>query len=236
MQTEGIGSAYSVSLEAVIIMLRQNLAKIVLLGIIVGGGVFGMLHFFATPIYEASAKMIVNSKQNQTDSITNDQITSSQKLVDTYAIIIRSRSVLLQVIGKLQLDMTYEELQKEVSVDSVDGTQIMQINVRNADREKARNIVSMILEVSPPIISDAVEAGSVKTIEEAYCSNSPIAPKKNFYSIVAALLVMILFSLRLVLALLSDNTYKNQADLHEDLGVPVIGVIPSVRPQKAQKG
>ena len=42
--------------------------------------IFGM-----TPQYQAEATMIVNNRQDQTVSITNDQLVSAQKLVDTYS-------------------------------------------------------------------------------------------------------------------------------------------------------
>ena len=56
---------------------------------------------FVTPQYESSALMIVNTRQDSSANVTSDQINSAVKLVDTYSIIIKSRTVLQQVIDDL---------------------------------------------------------------------------------------------------------------------------------------
>ena len=91
----------SISIQELLQVLKRSLAAIVIAGIVGGTGMFCVCRFLITPTYEANAKMIVNSRQEQTGSVTNDQITSAEKLVDTYAIIIRSQPVLELVIACL---------------------------------------------------------------------------------------------------------------------------------------
>lgn len=52
--------------------------------------------------------MIVNTRQDTTSNVTSDQINSATKLVSTYSIIIKSDTVLQQVIDNLGLSLTYE--------------------------------------------------------------------------------------------------------------------------------
>lgn len=63
-----------------------------------------------TPQYEAKVNMIVNSRQDSTGSLTNDNITSSKNLISTYAVILKSNIILDEVIEELHLDNTYQEL------------------------------------------------------------------------------------------------------------------------------
>ena len=60
-------------------------------------------NFLITPQYESSALMIVNTRQDTTSTVTSDQINSATKLVSTYSIIIKSDTVLQQVIDDLGL-------------------------------------------------------------------------------------------------------------------------------------
>ena len=91
----------SISMQELFVILKKYLITIVVAGLAGGIGMFCLCRFLVAPVYEASAKMIVNARVEQTGTVTNDQITSSQKLVDTYAIIIRSQPVLEPVIETL---------------------------------------------------------------------------------------------------------------------------------------
>lgn len=216
----------SISIQELFVLLKRYLVLIIAAGLIGGIVTYCVCSFVISPVYEASAKMIVNSRQEQTGSVTNDQITSAQKLVDTYAIIIRSRSVLEPVIENLNLSMDVEKLAKMVTVTSVNDTQVMQIAVQSTDSEEALRIVEQIVAICPNIIIDSVEAGSVKTVESAHLKKEPVAPSTNLFTVVAAFLCMVIVVIVVMLRFLLDNTYKSEVDLRNDLELPVLGVIP----------
>lgn len=216
----------SISFQELFVLLKRYLALIIAAGLIGGIVTYCICSFFVAPVYEANAKMIVNSRQEQTGSVTNDQITSAQKLVDTYAIIIRSQPVLEPVIQNLNLPMDVEKLAKKVTVTSVNDTQVMQIAVQSKDPEQALQIVEQIVAICPSIIIDAVEAGSVKTIEPAHLKKEPVAPSTNLFTVVAALLCMFAVMAFVLIRFMTDNTYKSETDLRNDLELPVLGVIP----------
>ena len=216
----------SISIQELFVLMKRYLVLIIAAGLIGGIITYCVCSFFVAPVYEASAKMIVNSRQEQTGSVTNDQITSAQKLVDTYAIIIRSQPVLEPVIEKLNLNIDVEVLAKAVAVTSVNDTQVMQIAVQSKNPQQALRIVEEIVSTCPPIIIEAVEAGSVKTIEPAHLKKEPVAPSTNLFTVVAAFLCMVAVVMVVMLRFLLDNTYKSEADLRNDLELPVLGVIP----------
>ena len=65
--------------------------------------VSGVISFFMlNPVYEAKSTLIVNTEKNEeTQMITGDQFNVTQKLAVTYGEIIKSRSVLDDVIKNL---------------------------------------------------------------------------------------------------------------------------------------
>jgi capsular polysaccharide biosynthesis protein len=217
----------SISIYELYVLLKRYVLVILTAGLIGGLLTYCACRLFIEPVYEASAKMIVNSRQEQNGTLTNDQITSSQKLVDTYAIIIRSHPVLEPVIKKLNLSMDAEVLARKVAVTSVNDTQVMQISVQSKDPDQALKILQEIVNTCPDVIIEAVQAGSVKTIEPAYLKKAPIVPSTNLFTVVAAFLCMVAVVIFVVLRFLLDNTYKSDVDLRNDLGVPVLGVIPN---------
>lgn len=111
-----------IDLREVFILIKNNIALILVATIVFGIAGFFVTKYLITPQYEASVNMIVNTKQENTSAVSNDNITSAKNLVSTYAIIIKSNTVLNQVIDNLGLDMDYDTLQKKVTVTAVNDT------------------------------------------------------------------------------------------------------------------
>ena len=218
----------TIDLRELFFIIKNNIVAIIPVTVLfaVAGGMVTM--FMITPMYEASATMIVNTRQDQTANVTNDQINSAKNLVDTYAIIIKSDTVLSSVISDLNLDMTYSQLSSSVTVSAVDSTQVMQVSVQNADPALAKSIVAEITAIAPEIILDKVEAGSVKVISEARAGDKPVSPSLTKNVAIAALLGLVLSVGFVLLREMLNNTFKSDEDIQKNLGIPVLGVIPRV--------
>lgn len=218
----------TIDLRELFFIIKNNIVAIIAVTVLfaVAGGMVTM--FMITPMYEASATMIVNTRQDQTANVTNDQINSAKNLVDTYAIIIKSDTVLSSVISDLNLDMTYSQLSSSVTVSAVDSTQVMQVSVQNADPALAKSIVAEITAIAPKIILDKVEAGSVKVISEARAGDKPVSPSLTKNVAIAALLGLVLSVGFVLLREMLNNTFKSDEDIQKNLGIPVLGVIPRV--------
>lgn len=212
--------------------LLSNLKYIVLVTVI-----FAVLGYFGntmlvTPIYEAGAKMIVNTRKDESQNVTNDQINSAKNLVNTYAVIIRSRDVLNQVIIDLNMPETYSQLASCIGVKAVNETQVMQITVQHPNRDTALAVASKLLEVAPGAILEKVEAGSVKTVEQAYSSEKPVSASALHSAVLAAMAGFVMICAVIVIVSLADNTYKTDMDIYRDLELPVLGVIPAAEVTK----
>lgn len=208
--------------------LLENVKYIVIATVILGVLGFAGSKLFLTPIYEAGAKMIVNTRYDQNQNVTNDQLNSAKNLVDTYAIIIRSRDVLNKVSAELSLTESYKELASSISVQAVNNTQVMQVVVQHENRETALAIAAKILELAPDVIVETVEAGSVKAVEQAYVGTSPVSPSAVKNAALMAIVGFVFACCVIVVVYLADNTYKTDMDIQNDLGLPVLGVIPTI--------
>lgn len=209
-------------------MLLKNAKYIVLVTVIMGVlGFFGS-KFLISPIYEANAKLIVNTRNDQSSAITNDQLNSAKSLVNAYAIIIRSRDVLNQVSAQLNLSESYEQLLSYISVRAVDDTQVMQVSVQHKDRATALAIAAKILEIAPDMGKKAVGVGSIRPVEQAYSLAEPISPSNVKNAVWMAMIGFMGACGMVAIVFLMDNTYKTDMDIQNDLDLPVLGVIPTV--------
>ena len=209
----------TIDLLEVLNAVRQHIAVLILCTLATAIAGFAITHFLITPQYESSALMIVNTRQDTTSTVTSDQINSATKLVSTYSIIIKSDTVLQQVIDDLGLSLSYSDLKGRVTVSAVDDTQVMKITVRSNNPEWARKVCDDITAVSPDVILEAVEAGSVKVISQA---SSNI--KKN--TMLGAMVGLVLCLGVIFLQVILDNKINTEEDVAKYLDMTVVGVIP----------
>ena len=94
-------------------------------------------------------------------------LNAAQSLVDTYAVILKSRGTLEEVIDKAQLPYTYEELSKMVETGAVDNTEIFSITVTSDDPQEATKIANTIVEVLPDRITEIMDGSDVRTVDFA---------------------------------------------------------------------
>lgn len=222
-------SYVEIDLLEVLSIIKANLVWIILAAILFGFGGFAITNYVMTPQYEASVNMIVNTRTDNNSTVSTDTINSAKNLVSTYAIIIKSNTVLNQVIDDLNLkDMDYETLEQKVTVSAINDTQVMRIAVQDPDPELARQIVKEIAKISPEEIVDAVEAGSCKVVSQVRVPTSPVSPSVVKNTAIATLIGIVLVVAIVVIKNLMANYIVDDDDIQKYLGLPVLGVIPEI--------
>lgn len=215
-----------IDLTEILSAVRQHLLELIFVTLAAALVGFTASKFLMNPKYESSALMIVNTRQDVNANVTTDQINSATKLVSTYSIIIKSDTVLQQVIDNLGLNLTYAKLNKRVTVAAVDDTQVMKITVQSDSPEWARQVCEQIMTVAPDVIKEAVEAGSVKVISNPSLATEPFSPNIMKNTMLAAAVGFVLVIGIIVLQVLLDNKINTEEDVTKYLDMTVLGVIP----------
>ena len=189
----------------------------------------GIISFFLlSPVYETKTTLIVNTEQaNETNLITGDQLNVTQKLALTYGEIIKSRTVIDEVIQALNLDMEYGEVSKMITVSPVKDTQIIAITVQDTNPQRAADIANTIPRVFTKEVKRITKANSVEVIDKAVVAENPIKPNKIMNIAIAGVLgVMIGLFIIFVLEYM-DNKIKTPQDIEKHIELPILGVIPN---------
>ena len=215
-----------IDLTEILSAVRQHLLELIFVTLAAALVGFMASKFLMTPKYDSSALMIVNTRQDVNANVTSDQINSATKLVSTYSIIIKSDTVLQQVIDNVGLKLTYAQLNKRVTVAAVDDTQVMKITVQSDSPEWARQVCEQIITVAPDVIKEAVEAGSVKVISNPSLATEPVSPNIMKNTMLAAAVGFVLVIGIIVLQVLLDNKINTEEDVTKYLDMTVLGVIP----------
>ena len=95
--------------------------------------VIGILYsyIYVTPEYKSYTTLLLATSTGETgtDTITTSDISLNNNLVATYSELIKSKTVLREVINNLGIDISEGALKSHVSVSAVKSTQLIQINV-----------------------------------------------------------------------------------------------------------
>lgn len=180
-----------------------------------------------TPLYKSTTSLVLVSESDK-DSITQSDLTLNNNLVGTYTEIIKSKNVLSQVIKNLNLLESTGSLTSKINVTSVSNSQIIKINVSDADNKKAKLIADEIAKVFIEETSKLYKLENIKVIDEASIENTPynmnIIKENIIYLAIGCALglgiILLMYSL--------DTTIKTTEDVEEKLELTVLGTVPKV--------
>ncbi len=214
-----------IDLREILLVLRKNwrfIALITILAILISGIVS---FFILQPLYEASSTILVGRKGEDSQTDYQD-ILFSQKLVTTYGEIIKTSSVLDQVIENQGLNLSVEGLSKKINVSPVKDTEIIRIKVTDQSAFTASNIANEISKVFSLQIQDIMNVDNVSILEMASAPNNPIKPNKKLNIAIAAALGMMASIFLVFIKEYFDNTIKTPDDIARHLELPVLASIP----------
>ena len=211
---------------------------IVLAMVICGGGVLAATVLLIRPTYEAQSLMYVNNNSLSVGdaklSISSGDITAAKSLVDTYSIILTSRTTLEDVIEEADLPYTYEQLSKMIEAGSVNGTEIFYIKVTSPIPEEAEKIANTVSHILPEKIASIVEGCSARIVDYAVTPAHRAAPSFTKNTILGALLGFVIASAVVIVRELMDDEIRSSEYLLETYDIPVLAVIPDLLDQNPQ--
>ena len=165
-QTVNNNDEVEIDLGEVFHLLLSKLGVIVLSGIVFClEAVMGTM-LLITPKYESTTKIVVLSKQDSS-TLTNQDIQTSTSLTKDYAELIQSRQVVETVIAQLNLDLTYEQFLKKLTVTTQNDTRILSITVKDEDPYMASQIADAIRVAAADHIQNVMSTEAVNVVDEA---------------------------------------------------------------------
>ncbi len=213
---------------------------ILLAGITCAALAFGYTLLMITPLYQSSALLYVNNSDisvgSTSFSISSSDLSAAQKLVDTYVVILKSRTSLNEVIREAELDYTYEELREKISAAAVNSTEVFEITVTDKDPELAEKIANTIARILPDKIADIVVGSDVRIVDYAVVPSHRFSPSYTKNTAIGAILGIVLSGAVIIGVYLLDENIRSEEYLTQTYpDIPLLAVIPdmSVKSQRA---
>lgn len=223
-----------IDLLELVIVIRKKIVWVILLTIVCGGIGLGASIFLINPKYSSDATLIVNANEN-TQVVTSDQINTAKQLIDTYSVILKSETVMKQVIEALDLrdisgweNITPSSLSDLVYIGQVESTQVIKVEAITADQNISNLVVKQILKLAPEVIIRTVKAGSVEVVT-GVINRGEVSPNVLKNTAAGGLLGFILAIGLIFIRYFFDRTIKSEEDIESILKLNVIATIPSVK-------
>ncbi|CQR70546.1 Tyrosine-protein kinase etk [Sporomusa ovata DSM 2662] len=114
-----------------------------------------VVSFLIPPTYEAETALRIKQPKGLADSLLGDLPTGNpmgtKQLMSTYAEILKSRTVIQEVIDKTQTDKeelpTYEDFLKRITTQPVKDTEILDVKVQAKSQEEAQTVANTLVQV-----------------------------------------------------------------------------------------
>ncbi|MCM3610382.1 Wzz/FepE/Etk N-terminal domain-containing protein [Planococcus sp. MERTA32b] len=227
----------TISLQDLFKTIRKRLGLIALLTIL-AITVAGVISFLVlTPVYQTSTEILVNQSPSETGQLTNQNIQTDLQLINTYSGIIKSPAILDQVVEEMDLDMSTAQLTDKITVSNADQSQIVNITVQDEDPAMAVDIANTTASVFENDIQDLMNVDNVTILSPAVMKEnpSPVAPNPMLNMAIAAVVGLMLGVGIVFLLEYLDTSIKDQQDIEDILGIPVLGVVSPII-EKAELG
>lgn len=226
MQTSNQEDVIEIDLQDLFGLLLHKAWIIILATIATAVIGFAVSFFLITPQYESTTSIYISTSKGNENSMTYSDAQLASQLTKDYEELILGRTVLEKVISQYQLDESYESLKKRVSVENTTNTRIISITVKDPIPGNAQIIANSIRDVAAVHIKDVTDVEAVNVADEANLPEKPCEPSVPKWTVVAALIGLLLSAAVIVVQYLLDDTIKSSEDIEKYLELSTLGLIP----------
>lgn len=188
-------------------------------------GVYSLL--FMRNTYTASTSMYVLVTQDTTSSSSlSSDLSASQMVSNDVADLLKSdrvKSNTASALGLKSLDGY------KISVTSTTTSRVISLQVEGTDPSAVADVANKMAQTVSDIAHEVMSVSSVNIIDQAVAPDAPSGPKRPLYVAVALLGGFFVAVALVVVGDMLDTKVRNQEEVEEFLGIPVIGRIPAIK-------
>jgi capsular polysaccharide biosynthesis protein len=220
MNDQNKKKAKDINLKELFYVIKKRLWVIVVIALITTS--LGAYHSYSnnTPLYQTSSRIIIGA--------TLDSRTTLQ-------VIIKDSTVLDKVVKELGLKQSPEALAGQITVESIDNSQVVSIGVTDTDPNRAAQIANTTAKVFKDEVPNIMNFNGVRLLSEARVNPWPINQSQN-KMIMIYLVIGLVIGIGLVFLLDSlDDSLRLVSDVEELLELPVLGKVSKMHKKNLKR-
>ena len=179
--------------------------------------------YFVTPLYRATSVIYVLSR----DTIVNmSELQFGTALANDYMKVFKLWEVHEEVISNLNLDYTYTEIQKMLSVTNTSGTRMLDITITSPSPQEAAEIANEYAKVASDFIAETMSTDKPNRMSAARVPSNPVSPSKTRNIAIGFVGGALLGAVIIILRMLMDDKVKTVEDIRQYTGLITLAVVP----------
>jgi capsular polysaccharide biosynthesis protein len=185
---------------------------------------------FTTPVYSSSITLILvssNKDENQNSTITANDITVNAKLIATYSELIKSKTVLQEVISNLNMPEDWETLKENITVSAVQKTELIKITAKDENAARSAQTVNEIAKVFSEKAKEFYNINNIQIMSNADIPNEPSNINHKMDIAIFTLAGFVIAAIYVVILNMLDNTIKTAESVENEFKLPVLASIPN---------
>lgn len=223
---------YELNLMQVLRGLWQR-AWLVLLAAVIGAScAFGVAAFAITPTYESEALLYVNNSAftvgSTSFSFSSSELSAAKSLVDTYVVILNTRTTLKDVIKESGVNYSVGQLKKMISCAAVNSTEVFSVKVTSTDPREAEVIANTIAKILPERIAEIVDGSSVRIVDYAVTPSEKSSPNITMFTAIGMLIGIAVACIIIIAKVATDTLIHSEDYLLQTYQLPVLTVVPDL--------
>ena len=212
-------------------ILRQRLIVLAAVAVLVATGGYLLAQLTYDPVYSSTATLyILRDMDHSSSSVgeANTEYTLALKVVNDCTYLLKSRSVVQQVIDELDLNCSYEKLASSISTNNPTSTRVLEVTVQAETPKEAKAVVDRLCAIGEERIAQAMGYDQVNVYEQGTLPKRPSNPVSLLLYVILGLAAAAVVYVCFVLAFLIDDRIRTEEDIHRYLGLSVLGDIVNV--------
>ncbi|WP_017548145.1 YveK family protein [Salinicoccus carnicancri] len=217
----------TLNLEDILDVIKRNLVMILSLTLLFGALAAFATAFLMTPQYEANTQILVSQSQDDDAGVNNQEIQANLQLINTYRDIIKSPTVLDDVVGNLGLEQTTAALSNQITVNNQDQSQVITVTVTDEMAENAETIANEVATVFQERVAEVMSVDNVSILAPADIGDnpSPVSPQP-LINIAIGLILGALLGLGIAfMRAFLDKRVTTEEEMEKHLELPVLGTV-----------
>ncbi len=208
-------------------LLRKHLKLVILLPLacMLAAGVYSFVMMPNT--YSATVSMYVLVQQDNANSgsLTSD-LSASQMVTNDVATLLKSDRVVNETASSLGLESLTGY---KTAITNSTTSRVLSLEVTGPDAQMAANVANKMADEVSTVAHDVMNVDSVNVVDSAKVPTAPSGPKRPLYMAVGLLGGLFVAVAIVVVEDMLNTKVRDQEELEELLGVPVIGRIPAMK-------
>ena len=210
---------------------RLILFIVVVLFVVSAGTIYSV--FILKPEYKSQATVILSSDKSK--NTIQSEINANKNLIDTYTEVVKSHRVLDRVKSEMQIEDTYEQLVKKVTVASLKDTEIISISVVDLNKNHSYSLANRIADTFTDEIGQIYNDKSVNVLDRAVESQKPYNVDIVKQEAIYAAAGIVLATAVIFLMFYFDRTIKTTEQIEQLFKLPIYGKVRKLETEKQKQ-